>query len=79
MVFTTVDLGQNANDKLPLPKTLIQKMLAQTPKPLNQRHFIYWRFVFGIQTGYPDSVISTEFYFKRSSNLFRGSGSIGPF
>ena len=27
------DLGKNANDKMPLPKTSIQKILTPTPKP----------------------------------------------
>ena len=56
--------GQNANDKMPLPKTPVQQMLAPTPKPqppdpkhINQWHFIHWRFVRGIQTGYPRGIL----------------------
>ena len=53
----TIVYGQgykNANDKMRLPKTPIKKLLAQpqNPKHINQWHFIYWRFVCGIQTGY---------------------------
>ena len=51
-------------DKTPTPKTLIQKMLSPTSKPQppnskhkNQWHFIHWRFVRGIMTGYLWAVI----------------------
>ena len=39
--------GQNANDKIPLPETLIPKMLASTPKlqPPNPKNISQWKYL----------------------------------
>ena len=63
-VIVTADLGtkrkrQNTNVQNPNTKNAPSSPKAPTPEPQTQKsvwHFIHWRFVRGIQSGYRGSV-----------------------
>ena len=52
--------GQNANDKMPMPKTPIEKMLTPTrkPEPPYLKHINQWISYIGAQTGYHFSLLT---------------------